>query len=389
MAKRPQVVDSMKHTSATRVNVPTDQSDPLMREEDKRPTTYRPNIRNKEGPLLAWDRAENLDSNEIATYPLYIHEKVHPENWIQHLRNTPTDPNTQTSPRDLFSDFNGLPPDAKYKWYEYEGNWQNRLIKGDSISVMASLSAKEGYGNGSKGVQMFFFDPPFGIKFDSNFQPRTDSRSVDDEIKTVPVEPEIIQPFRDTYVNGIHSYLDQIYRIATHARNILLDSGSFFMQIGDENVNRCALVLDEVFGFENRVSMIQFQKSGSSPEKLLANVGDFLLWYAKDKSTVKYFQVYDTLITESDLIDHFSSYAMVEDPDGSFRNLTKEERENPKIVKENGGRLFKRERLLSQGKAKTRKQSPFIGTIDHGVPLPMNSGVLTMKDWRNSPQKIG
>lgn len=282
----------------------------------------------------------------------------------------PRGTNEQYLARDLFSDFNGLPSDAKYKWYEYEGNWQNRLIKGDSISVMASLAAKEGYGSGSKGVQMFFFDPPFGIKFNSNFQPRTDSRSVKDEIKTLPVEPEIIRPFRDTYENGIHSYLDQIYQVATHARNILLETGSFFMQIGDENVNRCALVLDEVFGPENRVSMIQFPKTSMSSSSVLPNVGDFLLWYAKDTATVQFNRVYEVLDNVADKLSFFSWHAMVEQQDGESRPLTREERENPKLITEKGLKLFQRVSLYSQGRSTTGRSEPFFwkGKVWHCPP---------------------
>lgn len=225
--------------------------------------------------------------------------------------------------------------------------------------MMASLAAKEGYGSGSKGVQMFFFDPPFGIKFNSNFQPRTDSRSVKDEIKSVPVEPEIIRPFRDTYENGIHSYLDQIYQVATHARNILLETGSFFMQIGDENVNRCALVLDEVFGPENRISMIQFQKTGASSSQHLPNVGDSLLWYAKNKEELKFKKIFEEFKSVKEVLGFLSSYAMVEESNGECRNLTKDEFENPITILDKGFKLFRRLPLFSQGYSTTGRSEPF------------------------------
>ena len=359
MAKKPQIVDSMKHESATRVNVPTDQTEPYMRNEDKKPEKYKPDVRNREGPVLSWDRSENLESIETNAYPLYIHEKVHPEHWIQNLRSTPPEQYKNVQYKPIFSDFNGLPQDAKYQWYEHEGKWQNRLIKGDSISVMSSLAVKEGYGSGSKGVQMFFFDPPFGIKFNSNFQPKTDSRSVKDDISSLPVEPESVRPFRDTYKNGIHSYLDQIYRIATHARNIMLESGSFVMQIGDENVNRCALVLDEVFGPENRVSIIQFQKTSNSVSKLLPNVGDFLLWYAKDVSEIKFQPVFEDLGSIEEQLSFLSWHAMIEEPDGSTRPVTAEERSNPNLIVSNNLRLFQRVSLCSQGESSTGRSKPF------------------------------
>ena len=357
MARKPQIVDSMKHESAKRLNVPTDQSDPYMPDEDKRPEKYKPEIRNRAGPVLSWDRSENLESIETDAYPLYIHEKVHPESWIKHIQSTPQP--KEGSSRDLFSDFNGLPTGATYRWYEYEGNWQNRLIKGDSISVMASLAAKEGLGSGSKGVQMFFFDPPFGIKFNSNFQPRTDSRTVKDELKSMPVEPDSVRPFRDTYRNGVHSYLDQIYRIATHARNILLNTGSFIMQIGDENVNRCALVLDEVFGFENRVSMIQFQKTGTSSTRLLPNVGDFLLWYAKDITEIRFNKIYEDFTNLKEKISFMGWGALVEESNGTSRKLTKEECEDPEVLQKRNLRLFRSLPLTSQGWSTTGRSEPF------------------------------
>ncbi|MYF37441.1 MAG: site-specific DNA-methyltransferase [Gammaproteobacteria bacterium] len=237
---------------------------------------------------------------------------------------------------------------------------------------MASLAAKEGFGTGTKGVQMFFFDPPFGIKFNSNFQPRTDSRTVKDELKSLPVEPDSVRPFRDTYKNGIHSYLDQIYRIATHARSILLDTGSFIMQIGDENVNRCALILDEVFGPENRVSMVQFQKTSNSSSKLLPNVGDFLLWYAKDIDEVKFNMVYEELSNIDEKVSFLSSYAMVEEEDGSARPLTSAERSNPSLLEDNGVKLFGRTSLFSQGWSFTGRSEPF--TWNNRIwPVPVES----------------
>ncbi len=357
----PQIVDSLKHQSSSRSNLPTDQVDPYMGPEDREPIYYKPDIRNRREPVLSWDREDRLEDLETSAYPLYIHEKVHPQNWVRQLQSVNTDEinSEEGSAKDLFSDFNGLPEDATYKWYEYEGNWQNRVIKGDSVSVMASLAAKEGYGNGSKGVQMFFFDPPFGIKFNSNFQPRTDSISVTDKVESVPSEPDAVRPFRDTYKNGIHSYLDQIYRIANYARRILLDTGSFFMQIGDENVNRCALILDEVFGAENRVSMIQFQTTSQASSKLLPNVGNFLLWYCKDVQQIKYFHLYEEINSMTELVEFFSWHAMVEDSSGNVRSLTPEERKHPETIDVQDLRLFQRKSLCSQGISTTGRSEPF------------------------------
>ena len=353
-------VGSLKHDSQTRKNVPTEQTEPFMSDRDRAPEEYKPDVRYREGPVLAWDREDGLEDVRADAYPLYIHEKVHPQAWIESLQANPG--------QDLFSDFNGLPKDSSYKWYEYEGNWSNRIIKGDSISVMTSLAKKEGYDSPGRGVQMFFYDPPFGIGFKSNFQPYTNNRNVAEKKESLPAEPRSVKAFRDTYKYGIHSYLDTIYRTAIHARSIMKDSGSFFMQIGDANVNRCAIVLDEIFGFENRIAMIPFQKTGASSSKQIPLVGDYLLWYAKDKSSAKYNQLYEKLQSRGEIIDHMSSYAMVELPSGQARSLTSEERSNPDLLPTNA-RIFRRMTLFSQQESKTGRSDPFHWNgVEYRVP---------------------
>ena len=343
-------VGSLNHNTQTRKNVPTEQTEPFMSDGDRAPEEYKPEVRFQEGPVLAWGRDDGLENVRADAFPLYIHEKVHPQAWIESLQAKPE--------QDLFSDFDGLPEDSTYKWYEYEGNWSNRIIKGDSISVMASLAKKEGYDSPDRGVQMFFYDPPYGIGFKSNFQPSTTSRNVAEKKESLPAEPQSVKAFRDTYKNGIHSYLDTIYRTANHARAIMKDSGSFFMQIGDANVNRCALILDEVFGSENRVAMIAFQKTGASSSKQIPLVGDYLLWYAKDKSSMKFNRLYEKFQSLSEIIDHMSSYAMVELPNGQERSLTSEERTNPDLLPTNA-KLFRRMTLFSQHESKTGRSEPF------------------------------
>ena len=357
MARKQQKVQvsSLKHDTRTRKNVPTEQTEPFMSDHDRAPEEYRPSIRTREGPVLAWDREEDLEDVNADAFPLYIHEKIHPQAWIDSLQARPE--------HNLFSDFNGLPEDSTYKWYEYEGYWSNRIIKGDSISVMASLAKKEGYDSPNRGVQMFFYDPPYGIGFKSNFQPTTTNRNVTEKKESLPAEPQSVKAFRDTYKNGIHSYLDTIYRTTIHARAIMKDSGSFFMQIGDANVNRCALVLDEVFGFENRVAMIAFQKSGASSSKQIPLVGDYLLWYAKDKSSLKYNQLYEKLESRSAMIEHMSSYAMVELSDGQERSLNSADKSNPESLP-TGAKLFQRMPLYSQQESKTGRSEPYFWNED-------------------------
>lgn len=356
------LISSLKHSRSSRINVPTEQAEPYMDEKERIPIRYKPSLRRREDPALAWDRGAELEDLEAEAYPLYIQEKVHPEAWIKHLQSNPFD-----EIQGLFSDFNGLPVDSLYRWYEFEGNWQNRVIKGDSISVLASLAAKEGYGGGaqsgnaglSKNIQMFFYDPPYGIGFKSNFQTRTNAREGSTNLKGLPVEPRAIKPFRDTYVNGIHSYLDAVFKNATFARMIMAESGSFFMQIGQENVNRCALILDEVFGAENRVSMIAFQKTSSSSSSFMSNVCDYLLWYAKDRSQLKYRQIFESYESLEDVVRGFSWHAFKENIEtGEVTKIKPQEFVGLSEVPE-GYRIGRFLPLISQDESTTGRSDPF------------------------------
>ena len=234
---------------------------------------------------------------------------------------------------------------------------------------MASLAAKEGM---TGQVQMVFFDPPYGINFASNYQTSTRKRGLTDP----PVEGPSRKAFRDTYIDGLHSYLDTVFKVSAHARALLADSGSFFLQIGVENVHRVSVILDEVFGPENRVATIAFAKAGASSAKHLPQVADWLLWYAKDKEQVKYHQLYEPL-SRKDTLEHMSSYAMLELLDGTCRNLTAAEREDPDQCLPPGSRLFTRMRIASQHDSTTGRSDPFLwnGTV---FPCPLG------EQWRVS-----
>jgi len=188
---------------------------------------------------------------------------------------------------DLFSDFNGYSKDAdKTEFYQHDGKWQNRMILGDSLQVMASLAEREGL----RGkVQCIYFDPPYGIKFNSNFQWSTTSRDVKDgKADHITREPEQVKAFRDTWREGIHSYLTYLRDRLTVARDLLTESGSIFVQIGDENVHRVRAVMDEVFGEDNCVALIQFKKTGGFDASSIASICDYVVWFAKAKSNLKY-----------------------------------------------------------------------------------------------------
>src|SRR5690606_351048 len=216
-------------------------------------------------PQLVWRGKDEQDWSELVVNapPLYIQEKVHPKVLIDDLLRH----SAQRAPAggddgqlDLFSDFNGIPEGAdKAEFYQHDQNWSNRMILGDSLQVMASLAEREGL----RGqVQCIYFDPPYGIKFNSNFQWSTTSRDVTDgNTSHITREPEMVKAFRDTWRDGIHSYLTYLRDRLTVARDLLTDSGSIFVQIGDENVHRVRAVMDEVFGDENFVSQITFKTS--------------------------------------------------------------------------------------------------------------------------------
>ena len=277
------------------------------------------------------------------SHPLYIQEKVDPSWFVNHLIDR-----TDAEQTHLFA-FNGFPEDAKYDWYRHSGNWSNRLIHGDASRVMASFLHREGL----KGkIQMIYFDPPYGIKFDSMFQVSTKKTK-----GGAPSDSKSKKAFRDTYKDGIHSYMDSIYRIATYSRMLLKDSGSFFLQISSEHLHRTAIILDEVFGAENRKATIPFATTSSSSSNTLPDVTTWLLWYAKDKDQTKYYQLYEPLESAKEKLEHMSSYAMVETSDGKIHKLTQAERDDPtKIV----GRLCQTFPTISQHESITGRSEPFV-----------------------------
>ena len=225
---------------------------------------------------------------------------------------------------------------------------------------------------------MIYMDPPYGIGFKSNLQVATDDRNTPANKNALPADPTVIQTFRDTYENGIHSYLDNLYRNFVYARALLAETGSIFVQIGSENVNRVALVLDEVFGTWNRVAQIAFSKRGSSSARQIPEVADYLLWYAKDVDMVTYHQLYD-LLSRREKISLMSSYAMVELPSGSSRSPTAGERDDPDQLPD-GSRVFSRMRLTSEHVSTTGRSDAYVWQGDDGRAYPCPPG----EQWRVS-----
>jgi adenine-specific DNA-methyltransferase len=284
-------VETLRHNDARRKNIPTAEYQSVLEHEQQHPKKiYYPRNRDLD-PQLVWRGKDEQDWSDLVVHtpPLYIQEKVQPKVLIDDLLRA-TKEHEQASGEaapDLFADFNGIPKGVdRTEFYQHDQNWSNRMILGDSLQVMASLAEREGL----RGkVQCIYFDPPYGIKFNSNFQWSTTSRDVKDgNAGHITREPEQVKAFRDTWRHGIHSYLTYLRDRLTVARDLLTDSGSIFVQIGDENVHLMRCLLDECFSAENFCAQINFKKTGASTSDLLASQSDQLLWFAKDRAHVKY-----------------------------------------------------------------------------------------------------
>src|SRR5688572_15429932 len=257
-------VETLKHDDAKRKNIPTAEYQSVLEKKEQDPVRVAYQRRNRDlDPQLVWRGKDDQDWSDLVVHasPLYIQEKVHPKVLIDDLLKQTRQGKPQQL--DLFADFNGIPEGAdKTDFYQHDQNWSNRMILGDSLHVMASLAEREGL----RGkVQCIYIDPPYGIKFNSNFQWSTTSRDVTDgKADHITREPEQVKAFRDTWRDGIHSYLTTIRDRLTVARDLLTESGSIFVQIGDENVHRVRALMDEVFGEDNFVSQVSFKTTGGA-----------------------------------------------------------------------------------------------------------------------------
>ncbi len=297
--KSKKTVETLTHDEASRKYIPTAEYQSVMRKEDQEPVRVAYERRNRDlDPQLVWRGKDLRDWSDLVVHapPLYIQEKVHPKVLIDDLmRQTREQEESNKQQLDLFSDFNGLPSEgAKPEFYQHEANWSNRMILGDSLQVMASLAEREGL----RGkVQCIYIDPPYGIKFNSNFQWSTTSRDVKDgKVDHITREPEQVKAFRDTWRDGIHSYLTYLRDRLTVARDLLVVSGSIFVQIGDENVHRVRALMDEVFGEDNFISAIAFATTTGFESISLSCIYDTVLWYAKDKGYGKFRNLYRTKV---------------------------------------------------------------------------------------------
>jgi adenine-specific DNA-methyltransferase len=342
-------VVTLTHNEASRKNIPTAEYQSVMRQEDQSPIQIAYERRNRDlDPQLVWHGKDEQDWSDLVVPapPVYIQEKVHPKALIDDLRRR-SEENKASEPQiDLFANFNGLPSEAaKTEFYQHEAHWSNRMILGDSLQVMASLAEREGL----RGkVQCIYIDPPYGIRFNSNFQWSTTSRDVKDgNVDHITREPEQVKAFRDTWRDGIHSYLTYLRDRLTVARDLLTDSGSIFVQIGDENLHRVRSILDEVFGDRNLIGTITFQKTGWKQSDLLSFVTDNILWYAKSLQTVKYRQLW---FSKLDSKTFQGQSVFLENADGSREKV---DRNADLSQLSESARLFRHTSIKSAGRSDT------------------------------------
>jgi adenine-specific DNA-methyltransferase len=388
-AKSAKAVETLTHEEATRKNIPTAELQSLAERAEethpKKPTQYpratpldEGETRPRDGDLdpqiiwngarirltreqierlsekgeieigeaqLVWRGKDTQDWSDLVVQapPLYIQEKIHPKVVIDDLiRRTKARAQEATDAPDLFADFNGLDPEARLEFYEHDQHWSNRMILGDSLQVMASLAEREGL----RGkVQCIYFDPPYGIKFNSNWQVSTLSRDVKDgKREDISREPEQVKAFRDTWKDGIHSYLTYLRDRLTVARELLTDSGSIFVQIGDENAHRVRVMLDEVFGEKNFIAQIVFSKTAGATSEFIPGTYDILLFYSKSRDHLKFRPLY----RHKELLgDGGSAYTRLRLSDLSRQSLQKEHRRDQSTLPV-GAKIFRIDNLTSQ-----------------------------------------
>ncbi len=338
----PTSVEAVRHTGDSRVNIPTAETQSLAVKDEQGPQTVRYPRDPSLDPQLVWKGKDEQDGEDLVVpaLPIYIQEQISPKAIIEDLRATTAA--GRDAQLDLFSgDFNGMAFEERVDFYQHPMKWSNRMILGNSLPVMTSLAEKEGL----KGqVQTIYVDPPYGIKFGSNWQASTRKRDVKDgKAEDATRQPEQVQAFRDTWQLGIHSYLSYLRDRLVVARELLTESGSIFVQIGDENVHLVRSLLDEVFGSTNFVAQVTFAKTASFSTELLSRSHDFLLWYARDRDRVKYRRLWAPRIERTE----GGTYSWSEPADGPARRLTSEEMRG--VIVPPAGRRFRADNIVSAG----------------------------------------
>ena len=364
-----QTPEAYNYAGAEKLNNPTSET-ALGMEPDDLADQVVPELEEEEErvrhPRLQWNRGKQTDHSRTFG-PLYIHDKVSPEQFLKTL--------TKTSPqRDMWALLNGLPEDAAAKPYEYSGHWTNRLIRATAQRAMASLLYKDGM----RGkVDLIYMDPPYNKSFRSNFQASADSPETEEDWDDLPNDPVAIKAFRDTYRDGVHSYLDGLYEQLTLGRELLAEDGSFIVQIGPDNLHEVVMLISEAFGRENHVATIPYRSATNPSSEMIPEIGNWLIWFARDreKAKQKYRQLFEEL-SRKEKLDLMSFAAMYETAHGQVRNLTSEERENPELLPQ-GGRLFRRVSAASAQTSTAGRSETFFFHPD-GQPCQEHS-----KAWIN------
>jgi adenine-specific DNA-methyltransferase len=342
-ASRPTRVEQTRHAGDQRMNIPTAETEAFAKEDEREPTKVLYPRDPSLDPQLVWKGKDEQDQHplEVPSVPIYIQEHISPKALIEDLRATSSAGREEQL--DLFGDFNGIEFGERVEFYQHPMKWTNRMILGDSLLVMTSLAEKEGL----KGqVQMIYVDPPYGIKFGSNWQVSTRKRDVKDgKLDDATRQPEQVKAFRDTWELGIHSYLSYLRDRFVVARDLLTDSGSIFVQIGDENVHLVRALLDEVFGNANFAGLIYFRKTGGHSDSLVGAATDTLLWYARNRDQIKFRRL--TAKDPQPPIDE-PNYVHLELSDGTHRRMTPDERRRLAPLPA-GSRIFRYGPITSAG----------------------------------------
>lgn len=378
-------VASYKHKDK-RKRIPTQEESIKLSVRERQPVKKRYEYDPSLDPQLVWaGKKESGSELSVSTIPIYVQEKIAPEAIIARLKQGAKDEMQLT----LFSETTQQQFDKAVEFYKHEDNWQNRMILGDSLLVMNSLLEKEGM----RGkIQCIYIDPPYGIKFGSNWQVSTRKKDVKDRLEDFIRQPEQIKAFRDTWELGIHSYLSYLRERFLTTRELLTESGSCFIQISDENVHLVRNVMDEIFGPENFVALIPFRKK-TMPlgANLLEQMYDFILWYAKQRTdrngkiNVKYRQLFLPYSVEGN-----KDYGWYELPDGSEHQMTPEQVNDHKLLPP-GARIFLKKSLKASGvndsgqftyKFKGKEYPPTgngYGTTEEGIKNLEKKNRLTVK----------
>ena len=358
-------IEQYEHNEAARMNNPpiglvTPETD---KETRKKTYVYDPHL----DPSLQWAGKAERTSFEVPTVSLHVHERIDPRTILEAVRKRNGVNYEQTS---FFNALKENPPLREaIEFYKHSHGWSNRLLAGDSLLVMNSLLEKEGLAG---QVQMIYIDPPYGVKYGSNFQPFISKRDVKDgKDEDLTQEPEMIKAFRDTWELGIHSYLTYLRDRLLLARELLSESGSVFVQISDENVHHVREIMDDVFGAGNYFSLITFRKASGLSSKGLNRTSDYLIWYAKNSTQLKFNKLFLFKKPGGD-----GRYSCVELPNGIRRRLTREERDDISSLPQ-GSKIFVPENLYASAYGKNQ-DFPIILKQEKYYPKPGSC-------WKTTP----